>query len=334
MTDERQRRPQPQAAGRVPAVAAAGASGRAAATAGAAGLAGASARVRRSRLAAMGRELGRSRSAVIGAVLLGLVVVSCAIVPLLWGVDPDAGDLLARLVPPVWSDGGTWAHPLGTDNLGRDVLARILAGGRISLAVALATVLVACAIGITLGVISGYFGGWVDSIIMRVGDLFLAYPFMLLTISVIAILGPSLVNLVLVLALSDWVTYARTVRGSVLSVKGREYVTAARAIGTRNGTIIRRHVVPNVLSPILVLGTVRAANYIIWESGLSFLGMGVPPPTATWGMMLAEGRNYILDAWWLATLPGVAIMLTILSVNLLGDGLRDALDPRLKRVLK
>jgi peptide/nickel transport system permease protein len=153
---------------------------------------------------------------------------------------------------------------------------------------------------------------------------------MLLTISVIAILGPSLPILILVLALSDWVTYARTVRGSVLSVKEREYVAAARSIGTTDMAILRHHIVPNVLSPVLVLGTVRAANYIIWESGLSFLGMGVPPPTPTWGMMLAEGRDFILDAGWLATLPGIAIMITILSINLLGDGLRDALDPRLK----
>lgn len=286
------------------------------------------------RIASAYREMKRSRSAVIGGVLLMLVILACALAPEMWNLDPNGTDLLGRFAPPVWQEGGTWAHPLGADNLGRDVLARILAGGRISLTVAFATVIVAVAVGMTLGVVSGYFGGWVDSIIMRVGDLFLAYPFMLLTISVIAILGPSLVNLVIVLALSDWVTYARTVRGSVLSVKNREYVTAARAIGTRHSVIILRHIIPNVLSPILVLGTVRAANYIIWESGLSFLGMGVPPPTSTWGMMLAEGRNYILDAWWLATLPGLAIMVTILSVNLMGDGLRDALDPRLKRVLK
>lgn len=280
------------------------------------------------------RELGRSRSAVLGGSLLALVVLSCLLLPWAWGVDPAATNLLNRFVPPAWIEGGTWGHPLGTDNLGRDVMARLLAGGQISLMVAFCTVLVAVTVGMTLGMVAGYYGGWVDTVIMRIGDLFLAYPFMLLTISVIAILGPSLVNLIIVLALSDWVTYARTVRGSVLSVKEREFVTAARAIGTRDSAIIRRHIMPNVLSPLLVLGTVRAANYIIWESGLSFLGMGVPPPTPTWGMMLSDGRNSILDAWWLATLPGVAIMITILAVNLLGDGLRDALDPRLKRVLK
>lgn len=280
------------------------------------------------------RELGRSRSAVLGGVLLALVVLSCLLLPWAWGVDPDATNLLNRFVPPAWTEGGSWNHPLGTDNLGRDVMARLLAGGQISLMVAFCTVLVAVTVGMTLGMVAGYYGGWVDTVTMRIGDLFLAYPFMLLTISVIAILGPSLINLIIVLALSDWVTYARTVRGSVLSVKEREFVTAARAIGTRDSAIIWRHVMPNVLSPLLVLGTVRAANYIIWESGLSFLGMGVPPPTPTWGMMLSDGRNSILDAWWLATLPGVAIMITILAVNLLGDGLRDTLDPRLKRVLK
>lgn len=275
-------------------------------------------------------ELRHHRSAMIGGVMLVVIVFACFVVPWIWGVSATQTSLLTRFLPPVWAEGGSWAHPLGTDNLGRDVMARILTGGRVSLLVAFCTVSVAVSVGLLLGTLAGYFGGWVDSVIMRVGDLFLAYPFMLLTISVIAILGPSLWVLILVLALSDWVTYARTVRGSVLSVKGREYVTAARSIGTSDRVILRTHILPNIMSPVLVLGTVRAANYIIWESGLSFLGMGVPPPTPTWGMMLAEGRDFILDAWWLATLPGLAIMATILSVNLVGDGLRDVLDPRLK----
>lgn len=276
------------------------------------------------------RDLRNHRSAMIGSVLLVTILFACFVLPWLWGVSPTSTNLLTRFLPPVWSEGGSWAHPLGTDNLGRDVMARILMGGQVSLLVAFCTVSVAVTVGLILGTLAGYFGGWVDSAIMRVGDLFLAYPFMLLTISVIAILGPSLWVLILVLALSDWVTYARTVRGSVLSVKSREYVTAARSIGTGDAVILRTHILPNIMSPVLVLGTVRAANYIIWESGLSFLGMGVPPPTPTWGMMLAEGRDFILDAWWLATLPGLAIMATILSVNLVGDGLRDVLDPRLK----
>lgn len=273
----------------------------------------------------------QSPSAFIGATILVFIILSCFAVPELLGQDGETTDLLNAFVPPVWQTDGSWATPLGTDNLGRDVLSRILIGGRISITVALCAVSVALSIGLTLGVISGYFGGWIDNFIMRIGDLFLAYPFMLLTISVIALLGPSLTNLIIILALADWVTYARTVRSSVISVRSKEYIRAAEAIGTRDRTIIRRHILPNILAPILVLATVRAANYIIWESGLSFLGMGVPPPTPTWGIMLAEGRNYILNAWWLVTLPGLAIMFTILSVNLLGDGLRDAMDPRLKR---
>ena len=276
----------------------------------------------------------QSPSAAIGATSLALIVLACFIVPVLLGRDGEVTDLLNTFTPPVWEQGGSWATPLGTDNLGRDVLSRILTGGRISIVVALASVTMALIVGVILGTMAGFYGGRVDSLIMRVGDLFLAYPFMLLTISVIALLGPSLTNLIIILALADWVTYARTVRGSVLSARNREYVRAAEVIGVRNSTIIMRHVLPNVLAPVLVLATVRAANYIIWESGLSFLGMGVPPPTPTWGIMLAEGRNYILNAWWLVTLPGLAIMFTILSINLLGDGLRDAMDPRLKRVGK
>lgn len=227
---------------------------------------------------------------------------------------------------------GSWKYPLGTDNLGRDILARLLYDSRISLLVGFASVLVAAFAGIVLGLISGYYGGKLDSLIMRIADVFMAYPFMLLTISIIAVLGTSIFNLILVLGLSDWVTYARTIRGSVLSLKAKEFVEASRAIGTPHRVIITRHIFPNVISPLLVLGTLRVANIIIWESGLSFLGMGVPPPMPTWGRMLAEGRVYITDAWWLVTLPGLAIMLTILSINLLGDGLRDALDPRLRNI--
>jgi len=277
-------------------------------------------------------ELRRSRSAVVGGVMLLLIVGISLTFPLYYPVDPLAQDLMARLTPPAWQAGGSLAHPLGTDNLGRDVLARILYGSRVSLLVGFSSVLVAEALGIVLGLVSGYYGGRTDSIVMRVADVFMAYPFMLLTISIIAVLGNSIFNLILVLGISDWVTYARTVRGSVLALKEKEFVKAAHSLGTRNRTIIRRHILPNILSPLLVLGTVRVANIIIWESGLSFLGMGVPPPQPTWGRMLAEGRMYISDAWWLVTLPGLAIMLTILAINLLGDGLRDALDPRLRNV--
>ena len=278
------------------------------------------------------REVARRRSALWGGVMLCAIFSTSLLFPLVYKVDPLAQDLLARFLPPAWLDGGSMAHPLGTDNLGRDVLARILYGSRISLLVGFTAVLIGEFVGIILGLVSGYYGGKLDSLIMRTADIFMAYPFMLLTISVIAVLGNSMFNLILVLGISDWTIYARTIRGSVLSLKEKEFVEAARAAGTRNLPIIYRHIFPNVISPLLVLGTLRVANIIIWESGLSFLGMGVPPPTPSWGRMLADGRMYISDAWWLVTLPGLAIMVTILSINLLGDGLRDALDPRLRNV--
>jgi ABC-type dipeptide/oligopeptide/nickel transport system permease subunit len=279
-----------------------------------------------------GREVVKRPSAIVGGILLLFILMTSMWFPFLYSIDPLAQDLLARFTPPVWQEGGTWSHILGTDNLGRDVLSRLLYGSRTSLLVGFTAVFVAELVGITLGLISGYYGGRTDSVIMRIADIFMAYPFMLLTISVIAVLGPSILNLILVLGISDWVTYARTIRGSVLSLKEKEFVEASRAIGTRDAIIIIRHILPNVVSPLLILGTLRVANIIIWESGLSYLGMGVPPPMPTWGRMLAEGRVYITEAWWLVTLPGLAIMFTILSINLLGDGLRDALDPRLKNL--
>jgi len=278
------------------------------------------------------RDVARRKSALLGGVMLLLTILTSLAFPLFYPVDPLAQDLNARFTPPAWEQKGSLTHPLGADNLGRDVLARILYGSRVSLLVGFSAVLLAEGFGIVLGLLSGFYGGKVDNLIMRVADIFMAYPFMLLTISVIAVLGSSILNLILVLGISDWTTYARTVRGSVLSIKEKEFVMAARAAGTRNLRIITRHILPNVISPLVVLGTLRVANIIIWESGLSFLGMGVPPPMPTWGRMLAEGRVYITEAWWLVTLPGLAIMLTILSINLLGDGLRDALDPRLRNI--
>jgi peptide/nickel transport system permease protein len=279
-------------------------------------------------------ELARNPGALIGGIGLLLILGTAVFFPLFYGVDPLEQSLLERFLPPFWQEGGSWAHPLGTDNLGRDLLARVLHGSRISLSIAFAAVLLAAVAGTLLGLLAGYHGGRLDSIVMRLADIFLAYPFMLLTISVIAVLGTSIVNLVIVLGLADWVIYARTIRGSVLSLREKDFVQAARALGATDGRILFRHILPNALSPIIVLATVRMASIIIWESGLSFLGMGPPPPTPTWGRILAEGRNYIADAWWLVTLPGLAIMLTILSINLLGDGLRDALDPRVRNNLR
>jgi len=278
------------------------------------------------------KDILKRPSAMIGGILLLFILLTSVLFPLVFHIDPLDQDLLARFSPPVWQEGGSWQHFLGTDNLGRDILSRLLYGSRVSLLVGFSAVFLASFIGIFLGLLSGYYGGKIDSFIMRIADIFMAYPFMLLTISVIAVLGPSIFNLIIVLGISDWVTYARTIRGSVLSIKTKEFVEASRAIGTPHIIIILRHVLPNVISPLIVLATLRVANIIIWESGLSYLGMGTPPPMPTWGRMLAEGRVYITEAWWLVTIPGLAIMMTILAINLLGDGLRDALDPRLKNL--
>lgn len=283
-------------------------------------------------LGAAVREVSKRPSALVGGALLIIVLLTSVFFPFFYSVDPLAQNLLERFTPPAWQEAGTLAHPFGTDNLGRDILARLFYGSRISLTVGFAAVLLAGFVGISLGTVSGYYGGRVDNLIMRIADIFLAYPFMLLTISIIAVLGPSTINLILVLGVSDWVIYARTIRGSVLSLKNKEFVEASRAIGTRPAVIITRHILPNVISPLIILGTLRVGSIIIWESGLSFLGMGLPPPMPTWGRMLAEGRVYINDAWWLVCMPGLAIMVTILAVNLLGDGLRDALDPKLKNI--
>lgn len=287
---------------------------------------------RLARLLDVVKDILKRPSAMVGGILLVVILLTSLLFPLAFHIDPLDQDLLARFSPPVWQEGGSWDHILGTDNLGRDILSRLLYGSRVSLLVGFSAVALAAFVGIVLGLVSGYYGGRLDSIIMRIADIFMAYPFMLLTISVIAVLGPSILNLIIVLGISDWVTYARTIRGSVLSIKAKEFVEASRAIGTPHVVIILRHVLPNVISPLIVLATLRVANIIIWESGLSYLGMGSPPPMPTWGRMLAEGRVYITDAWWLVTIPGLAIMVTILSINLLGDGLRDALDPRLKNI--
>ena len=244
--------------------------------------------------------------------------------------DPGRQMLLKRLKPPMWQERGLREHPLGTDHLGRDILSRILHGGRISLGVGLTAVTLSALIGVTLGLVAGFFGGRADAFIMRVVDVFLAIPYILLAMGVVFALGPSLLNVILVMGVTRWVQFARIVRADVLSIREREFVAGARARGNRPLRLLLHHVLPNALTPIIVVATLELAFMIIYESALSFLGLGVQPPTPTWGWMLADGRNYIATAWWLATFPGLAIMLTVLAVNLLGDWLRDTLDPRLK----
>ncbi|PYM14627.1 MAG: peptide ABC transporter permease [Candidatus Rokuibacteriota bacterium] len=250
--------------------------------------------------------------------------------PWLSPFDPiwqDIGE--RRLKPPGFRDEAGRVHLLGTDHLGRDVLARVIHGAQPALLVGVAAVAISGVLGMAAGLTSGYFGGRIDDVLMRLADIQLAFPFILLAIAVIGVLGPSLGTIIAVIGVSSWVVYARVVRGAVLSLREREFVQAALALGSGDGRVVLRHVLPNVFTPWLVVATLDMARVIVIESALSFLGLGVQPPTPTWGGMLADGRVYISTAWWLATFPGLAILFTVLGINLFGDGLRDTLDPRL-----
>lgn len=276
-------------------------------------------------------RLRRDLPALAGLGVIAAAVVVAAFAPALAPSDPVKNRLLDRLTPPMWAQGGSSRHPLGTDTLGRDVLSRLLHGARISLIVGLAAVLVAGVVGGGLGLVAGYRGGWADDLLMRLGDIQLAFPVLLLGVAVIAVLGASLTNMILVLGASGWVTYARIARGETLSLKERDFVAAARALGAPARHVVARHLLPNVLPPLLVVTTFSVARTIIAEASLSFLGLGLPPPTPSWGAMLDEGRNYITTGWWLALFPGLAILLLVLAINLCGDWLRDALDPRIEK---
>jgi len=276
------------------------------------------------------RRLAARRTALFGLVVVAVVALTAVGAPLISPFDPieqDLGDL--RLKAPGFRDAGGRVHPLGTDHLGRDLLARVIHGARPALLVGFAAVAISGLIGMAAGLISGYFGGRTDDVLMRLADIQLAFPFILLAIAVIGVLGPSLKTIIIVIGVSSWVVYARIVRGAVLTLREREFVQAARALGGGDVRILLRHVLPNAFTPWLVVATLDMARVIVIESALSFLGLGVQPPTPTWGGMLADGRVYISTAWWLATFPGLAILVTVLGINLFGDGLRDTLDPRL-----
>ncbi len=266
-------------------------------------------------------------------VVLGVLVIALG-APLLAPHDPTQLNLRSRLLPPFWHAEGEITYLLGTDQLGRDLLSRIIYGSRISVLVGVFGVVVSMLIGVTLGLISGYMGRWVDNLISRVLDTFMSVPFIVLALAVVGALGPrqgsGIITLIVVLGLTGWVTFARVIRGEVLSVKERDYVESARSIGQRQGRILFRHILPNVTASIIVLGTLQISTVIIAESSLSFLGLGVQPPTVTWGIMLAEGRDHLATSWWLSTFPGLAITITVLGTILLGDWLRDVLDPRMK----
>lgn len=265
-----------------------------------------------------------------GSILLALLVCGLA-APLLAPFDPQEQSLEARLQPPAWAGGFASAHWLGTDNLGRDILSRIIYGSRISLLVGATTVLLAGVVGCFLGAVAGYFGNGVDEVVGKITEIFLAFPFLLLAIALMAFLGQGIFNIILALMMSRWVQYCRIVRGEVLSLKERDFVTAARALGGRDFYILLRHVAPNTLPSITVVATFAMAIVIISEASLSFLGLGVPVHIPTWGSMLSEGRSYMSRAPWLTIFPGMAIFITVFGINLLGDGLRDLFDPKLQR---
>ena len=275
---------------------------------------------------ALARLAWKSPMAVVGGLILLAVVLASALAPAVTSSDPLRPSFGKRLARP-WGLGGSSAFVLGADNLGRDILARVLYGGRISLLLATSAVIVAAGVGVAVGLVAGCVGGRVDDFVMRVADVQLAFPVIMLAIAIVAVVGTSPLALVAVLALSGWVLYARTVRANVLTIRRLEYVEAAGALGASDLRVTLRHVLPNTLAPILVIGSSQFATMVLLESGLSFLGMGVQPPQPSWGVMLAEGRDYLSNAWWLATVPGAAISLVVLGANLLGDGLRDLLDP-------
>jgi len=278
------------------------------------------------------RSLARARWPVLAILILLGVAGAAAFAPQLAPRDPNRQSIIARLQPPMKPGRqGRVDFPLGSDALGRDVLSRLLYGARVSIAVGLASVLIGGVAGTILGVIAGYAGGVADAVIMRLGDVQLALPFILLAIMFLVVLGPGLLNLIVVLGIGQWVTYARIARGQTLAVRQKEYVEAARAIGARPAKIMLRTVLPNIAAPLIVVASFNLAGVILSEAALSFLGLGVPPTVPTWGGMLAESRDQLLGGhWWLAVLPGVAIMLTVLSCNIIGDWLRDAMDPRLR----
>ncbi len=276
------------------------------------------------------RRLARRRTALFGLAVVLFVVALALAAPLLVSFDPVEQRIPDRLKAPGWRDEAGRLHVLGTDHLGRDLLARVIFGARPALLVGVAAVLISGIIGMTTGLLSGYFGGRVDDVLMRLGDVQLAFPFILLAIAVIGVLGPSLPVIIVVIGVSSWVIYARVVRGAVLSLREREFVQAAQALGGTDWRILAHHILPNAFTPWLVVATLDMARVIVVESALSFLGLGVQPPAPTWGGMLADGRVYLTTSWWLATFPGLAIVVTVLGINLFGDGLRDTLDPRLK----
>lgn len=275
------------------------------------------------------RVFRKDKIAILGGIIIVGFCLIAALAPIIAPFNPNQGSLLNRLEPPGWIDSSGHRHILGTDALGRDILSRVIYGSRISILVGLLVISFSLAIGITMGLISGYFGGLIDTIIQRVVDTLLAFPYLIFALAIMAALGPGFFNLVLALMYKEWVISCRIIRGDVLAAKEENYVEAARALGASWLHIIFRDLLPNVFASALVVGTLRVGWVIIMEASLSFLGLGVQPPTATWGGIVSGGRDYIFRAWWITTFAGLAILILVLAINLFGEGLRDALDPRM-----
>lgn len=270
----------------------------------------------------------RSKTGTVGLTIIIVISILAIFASQIAPHDPGFQDYTQMNAPPMWMDGGTNEHILGTDNLGRDMLSRVIFGSQISLLVGISSVIVSGIIGVFFGLIAGYYGGFWDNVLMRLVDAFLAIPSILFMLVILGVVGSGIPTLILVIGVTNWVIYSRLVRGEVLLLKEREFVKAARVIGTPNSKIIIKHILPNVMSSVIVISTLSVATTIVLEASLSYLGLGIQPPTISWGEMLTSGRDYLATSWWIATFPGIAITLTVLGVIFLGDWLRDVLDPR------
>jgi peptide/nickel transport system permease protein len=277
------------------------------------------------------RGFFRSTIVRVAVTVLGLFVLAALLAPLLAPTNPMAGSLEDRLAPPAWVEGGSLRHVLGADDLGRDILSRLIYGAQVSLAVSALAILGAGIVGSAIGMIAGYFGGWADRIIMRIVDLALSFPIIMLALLMAALFGPSLVNIIIVLMIVLWSPYARMARGETMRVRKLDYVDLARTAGASDASIIVRHILPNIGGALIVLATLQVGTVIVLEASLSFLGVGVPPPTPSWGSMVSEGRNFIASAWWVSLIPGLAVLVVVMSANMLGDALADHLNPDRRR---
>lgn len=294
-------------------------------------IAQASRSARRAMLAEFWHYFSASRGALIGLGVLLLIVLAAILAPLVAPHAPNAQYRDATLLPPFWQEGGRAGFLLGTDAVGRDIFSRLLYGARFSLFIGVVVISIALSSGIVLGLIAGFFRGWIDTLIMRIMDVILAFPSLLLALVLVAILGPGLMNAMIAIALVDQPHFVRLTRAAVLTEKGKDYVVSARVAGAGPIRLMTRTILPNCLAPLIVQATLAFSNAILNAAALGFLGVGAQPPTPEWGTMLAEAREFILRAWWVVTFPGLAILITVLAINLVGDGLRDALDPKLKR---